>query len=179
MNRREILALGGASLAATLTTTLAGPARAVTLGQPQGPVILTVRGTGGGIVGSPNAGEVADFDLAMLDALPQQETVTETPWYDGPISFSGPLISDILAAAGAEGAGLRAFAVNDYAADIPMEDITTYPVILASRIGGELISVRDKGPLFVIYPFDRHPELVNELIFSRSVWQVKALEVTG
>lgn len=168
-NRRTALALGGAGLVMGLTR----PALAASLGQPSGPVILTVTGA----VGAPNAGQAAAFDMAMLDALPQYDTVTETPWYDSAVTFSGPLVSDILAAAEAEGPLLRAIALNDYAADIPMADVTTYPVILASRIDGAPISVREKGPLFVIYPFDRHPELVNELIFSRSVWQVKQIDV--
>jgi hypothetical protein len=173
MNRRGVLALGGACATAAAVTAIAGPAFASLLGQPTGPVLLTVTGA----VTSPNMDGNAVFDLAMLDALPQHETTTETPWYEGEVTFSGPLISDILSMAGASGPLLRAVALNDYAADIPMEDVMTYPVILASRINGEAISVREKGPLFVIYPFDRHPELVNELIFSRSVWQVKAIDV--
>jgi hypothetical protein len=58
-----------------------------------------------------------------------------------------------------------------------MDDIKDYPVILATRVDGEELSVRDKGPLFVIYPFDEHPDLYNEVIFSRSVWQVASLTV--
>lgn len=170
LNRRQAIAIGTASLAITM----AGPAWA-TLTQPAGPVILTVTGA----VGTANLADTAVFDLAMLDALPQHETATETPWFEGTVTFSGPLLADILAAAGAAGPVLRVIALNDYAADIPIEDVAAYPVILATRIDGVPISVRDKGPLFVIYPFDRHPELVNELIFSRSVWQVKAIDVPG
>lgn len=169
LNRRTAIVLGGAGLVAAA----AGPSFATLLGQPAGPVILTVTGA----VGAPNAGDTAVFDLAMLDALPQHETATETPWYEGSVTFTGPLIRDILAAASVDGPLLRAVALNDYAADIPMTDVMTYPVILATRIDGAPLSVRDKGPLFVIYPFDRHPELVNELIFSRSVWQVKGIDV--
>ena len=39
------------------------------------------------------------------------------------------------------------------------------------------MSVRDKGPLFVIYPFDEAPELNNETYYGRSAWQVKSIEV--
>ena len=39
------------------------------------------------------------------------------------------------------------------------------------------MAVREKGPLFVIYPFDADPSLFNEKYFNRSVWQVKAIEV--
>ena len=39
------------------------------------------------------------------------------------------------------------------------------------------MSIRDKGPIFMIYPFDKNPELYNEKYFSRSVWQIKSIEV--
>ena len=39
------------------------------------------------------------------------------------------------------------------------------------------MSVRDKGPIFVIYPFDEAPELYNETYFGRSVWQAVSVEV--
>lgn len=169
ISRRAILAGG---LCLPLTT---GLARAAALPRPSGEVILTVRGT----VGVTNAEGEARFDLAMLDALPQRETVTATPWHEGTPRFSGPTIAGLLDAVGAEGVNLRIVALNDYAADLPVEDARTIPVILATRIDGEVLSVRDKGPLFVIYPFDEQPELFNEVYFGRSVWQVKTIEVVA
>ena len=140
---------------------------------PSGPVILTVTGSI-----SPDAaeGRVA-FDLAGLDALPQHQTLTATPWHDGRPTFRGPTIASILDAAGAKGSLLRIKALNDYSADMPMEDAKAFPVILASRIDDAEISVRNKGPLFVIYPFDDQPDLYNEIYFGRSVWQVNEIEV--
>ena len=37
---------------------------------------------------------------------------------------------------------------------------------------------RDKGPLFVIYPFDTRPELRNAVYFSRCAWQLKAIDIS-
>ena len=42
---------------------------------------------------------------------------------------------------------------------------------------GEELRVRDKGPLWIVYPRDDFPELDNRLIRSRWVWQVKELMV--
>ncbi|WP_235442118.1 hypothetical protein [Rhabdonatronobacter sediminivivens] len=151
----------------------AGTAMAEDLPVPEGPVILTVSGE----ISHTNIGGTAQFDLDMIEALPQRLTLTETPWYDGVQEFSGPLLSDLMASVGAKGQELRIIAVNDYAASMPLEEAQSIPVILAVRHGGALMSVRDKGPLFVIYPFDEHPDLNNELVFSRSVWQVVEIEV--
>lgn len=162
-----------AALALGVLAHLPAAAPAAPLPEPSGKVILDI----GGAIGSTNSGTAAQFDLAMLDALPQRETVTTTPWYDGPQSFSGPLLRDLLAAIGASGSTLRVIAINDYAVEIPVSDTIDYPVILASRHAGEPMSVRAKGPLFVVYPFDEVPSLVNELFFSRSAWQVRRIEV--
>lgn len=136
---------------------------------PTGPVILTVTGPDGA---------QAMFDLDMMESLDQTVTVVETPWYDGAQEFSGPLISDLMAHLGISGSELSVVAANDYTAAMPWSDIEDYPVILATRHNGNTMSLRDKGPLFVIYPFDTHPELRNEVVFSRSVWQVKAVKVS-
>jgi hypothetical protein len=37
--------------------------------------------------------------------------------------------------------------------------------------------VEGKGPLFIVYPFDLHPELYNDVYFGRSVWQVKTIDI--
>ena len=140
---------------------------------PSGQVILTVTGK----IGTTNADGAAVFDLAMLDAMAGREMTAETPWFDGVHTFTGTLLSAVLDAAGASGAALRVRAINGYEAVIPMEDVNAYPIILATRIDGKVLSVRDKGPIFVIYPFDASPELYNEVYFGRSVWQVEAMEV--
>jgi hypothetical protein len=143
------------------------------LPQPAGDVILTITGA----ITNTNAGDAATFDLQMLDALEQRQTTTETPWYDGAQEFSGPTLATLLEHVGATGSSLRIVAVNDYAAEMPIEDTTAAPVILASRHQGKPMPLREKGPLFVIYPFSEMPNLNNEVYFNRSVWQVKAIEV--
>jgi hypothetical protein len=39
------------------------------------------------------------------------------------------------------------------------------------------MSVRDKGPLWVVYPFDDVPAYQSETIYSRSIWQLDRIEV--
>jgi hypothetical protein len=58
-----------------------------------------------------------------------------------------------------------------------MEDFEKYNVILALKRDGEYMPVRDKGPLFVVYPYDSDPELRSQKFYSRSAWQVKSLIV--
>lgn len=146
--------------------------QAVALDKPTGEVILTIIGH----VDHPNAGATAQFDLAMLEKLAGRIAQMETPWTTGKVRFSGPLLKAVLDAAGAEGTLLKMKALNDYTADVPMED-AEMNTILATRMDGRTMSVRDKGPVFLIYPFDESPDLYNEKYFSRSVWQIKEIEV--
>ena len=57
------------------------------------------------------------------------------------------------------------------------------PAKLQQTIGGPerraplQLTVRQRGPLWVIYPWSDQPNLQNEVYYSRSIWQLKALEV--
>ena len=157
--------------AAAMLALFAAPAAA--LEAPAGRTVLVVSGA----ISNFNAGQTAEFDLAMLEALPGREATMETPWTEGATSFSGPYLKAILEAVGARGSKLKVTALNDYSAEMPFEDATQSETILALEMNGKHLSVRDKGPAFVIYPFDRNPELYNEKYFARSVWQVRAIEV--
>ena len=150
-----------------------GGAHAAGLAAPTGEVILTITGK----IAATNAGAAAAYDMAMLDALPGRSTETETPWTKGKVKFEGALGSALLDQIGATGTTLKIVALNDYAVEVPVEDFRKWPVILATRKDGKAMPVRDKGPIFVIYPFDLDRSLYNEKIFSRSAWQVKSIEV--
>lgn len=166
---KNILAAILLSMAA-LSTADAG-----TLETPAGDVILTVTGN----VDNTNADGAAGFDMAMLEALSARSASMETPWTTGTTTFDGPLLAAVIEAAGGHGKRLLVKALNDYTAEIPIEDATAYETILAVKMNGAPMSVRDKGPLFLIYPFDKNPELYNEKYFSRSVWQIRQIEVAN
>ncbi|MCS6810530.1 MAG: molybdopterin-dependent oxidoreductase [Tepidimonas sp.] len=149
------------------------PAGASPLPKPKGRVVLTVEGA----IERRNQGAQASFDLAMLEALPQHRFVTRTPWDDGPVAFSGPRLRDLLAAVGARGQQLRATALNDYRVVIPIDDAQRFDVIVATRKNDAPMAVREKGPLFIVYPFDSDPVLRDKRYYERSIWQLKALVV--
>ena len=158
-------------LAAALMGALLPAAQA--LDKPAGKVVLTVNGK----VTKTNAPAKAEFDMAMLAVLPQHSFTTLTPWYKEPRKFTGPLLRDVLAAAGASGKVIKAVALNDYKAELPVEDTQKYDVVLARLMDDKPMLVRDKGPLFIIYPFDTDETLRSERYFNRSAWQLKILEI--
>lgn len=161
-----------AAIAAALL--LVTPVSAAELATPTGRVILTVTGD----IENVNAGDIAEFDAEMLAALEQGSITTTTPWYETARTFSGPLGTAFLKAVGARGTTLRVTAINDFVSEIPLEDMAKHGVVMATEIDGQAISVRERGPIFVMYPFDANEgELRNQLYESRAIWQVKAIEV--
>jgi len=157
-----------------LAAPLAGlTSHAAALEAPAAVVVLTVRGA---LVQAGRDGK-ADFDMAMLERLPQRSITTETPWHSGARTFQGPLLREVLAAAGARGQTARLVALNDYSVDMPLDDARRYDVIVARQLDGKPMSVREKGPLFVMYPFDSQPQLRNAIYFSRCVWQLRSIEL--
>ena len=164
-----------AILALLLASSTLFSAHAFALDKPKGDVVLVVRGN---VENANTDNGTAEFDIAMLEAIAGRDAKMETPWTKGMTELSGPYLRNVLDAAGVhKGSKIVVHALNDYSAEVPMED-AKLDTILATRMNGELMSVRDKGPVFLVYPFDLDRSLYNEKYFSRSVWQIQELEVT-
>ena len=169
LTRRHLLALAtGAAVAG-----LGRPTFAAGLGQPTGKPVLQI----GGKIAVHNVGDQAVFDVAMLEALGTRSFKTSTPWTDGVSSWEGVPLSVLMEAVGATGTVIRATALNDYVADMPMAGLAEEGAILAMRRDGELMPVNNKGPLFILYPFDDRPNLQQQSVYMRCAWQIARLDI--
>jgi hypothetical protein len=72
---------------------------------------------------------------------------------------------------------VEARALNDYEEVIPIEEFHKYDVLLAMRMNGALMRVRDKGPIWIVYPWSDNPELDDFATREKSVWQLSVLHV--
>lgn len=169
VTRRNFLAL--ASGAAVVGLSL--PALAASLSAPTGKPILYI----GGKISVRNVGDEAVFDIAMLDALGTKSFKTATPWTDGVATWEGVPLSTLMNAVGASGTTIRTTALNDYVVDVPMAGLAEDGAILAMRRDGELMPVSNKGPLFILYPFDDHANLRQQSFYMRCAWQIARLDV--
>ncbi|MCA3574458.1 MAG: molybdopterin-dependent oxidoreductase [Aestuariivirga sp.] len=159
------------AVAAWLAAGMATVAVAEGLAAPTGEVVLTIDGT----IGRMNAEGRADFDLDMLRAMPAVKFRTATPWTDGPVEFEGVAFADLLKSVEASGKSIKAAALNDYVAQVDAQTLISSGAILAHRMNGEDISIRDKGPLWIMFPFDQNADLKSETIYSQSVWQLRKM----
>lgn len=122
------------------------------------------------------AGEsVREYSMADLEALGATEIETKTIWTEGPQVFVGVSIPALMKDAEIDDGVLIASAVNDYSIEIPLADETTASAIIAYSRNGETMSLRDKGPLWVIYPYSRSTDYQSEAVYSRSIWQLNRI----
>ena len=73
---------------------------------------------------------------------------------------------------GATGESITISALNDYRIELPMNEVGTDGPLLAYLKDGQPMTVRERGPIWLLYPFDDNVAYQNELTYSRSIWQV-------
>jgi hypothetical protein len=120
------------------------------------------------------------LDLADLDAMPQESFVTGTLWTEGETRFSGVPLAVLLdqAGIGDDATRIELVALNDYKVEIPLDEIEDTRPIVATRMDGKVMAVRDKGPYWLVYPYDEDIRYRTEAIYARSIWQLGQLRVS-
>lgn len=164
------MAFRTAIIAAFLMLAGLAPAAAIDpLPAPSGPVILVIDGK---LDTHNTADGKAAFDLAMLKALPKTSFATTTIWTDGMQTFEGVAIADLMARLAVKPAEIDAQATNDYEIRFAAGDALDHGAIIAYAQNGAAIPPDNKGPLWIVYPYDREADLSNERFLSQSVWSL-------
>ena len=142
---------------------------------PTGRKVLAVSGN----ISGANMGATAVFDMATLESVGVVRYTTETVWSESPITFDGVLLSAVLDVIGANASAttLKVTALNDYAIEVPIAHAREWPTILALKADGEYMSVRDKGPLWLVYPRHMNAQFGNDKYNARWIWQIATIEV--
>jgi hypothetical protein len=142
------------------------------LPQPTQQVILSITGK----IERTNSKTGALFDKPMLEALGLEKLRTSTPWTAGTVEFVGVPAQKVMDAVGARGKTAIASALDNYRAEIPISDFERYRVLFALRMNGQELA-RDRAPIWIVYPRDDFPELQDEKVNTRWVWQLNSLAV--
>ena len=121
--------------------------------------------------------QVFTLSVEDLREIATQNIITTTIWTEGAHEFSGVPLHSLLKHLDVTGTTIEAIALNDYSVDIPVSDAREGGPIVAFAIDGQPIPRREKGPLWIIYPFDQSPEFRTETVYSRSIWQLNRLNI--
>lgn len=161
MLRRHVIA----ALAATAGLGLAGPSFAADAKEP---VIVTVTGN----VANPNRGKLDAFEdavfahlqvtfdkgrtftLSELRALPQRTVTAKYPDWPREVTATGPALTDVLKAAGAEGKKILVQAADGYAPEFTGDDVKRDKMILAIEMDGKPLDMGGRGPAWLFGPAD-------------------------
>ena len=128
------------------------------------------------VTGKVTGGEM-NLTLAEIEAMGMARIETTTPWHDGRVTFEGVPMARFLEAVGARGTTAYVQALNDFSIEIPLSDLTGFNAILAFKSDGNYMEIADKGPLFIVFPYDDVEEVRNALFYSRSIWQIHSIEI--
>jgi len=112
-----------------------------------------------------------------LEGIAQTGFVSSSPWTDGIHHYEGVPLLALVKTLHEDARLVHVSARDDYKVTFSIDALTESWPILALKMDGQYISPRSKGPYWVIYPFDNHPELRREDIYARSIWQVEHLKI--
>lgn len=152
----------------------APPVWAQDFAAPTGDVILTLSGN----ISKTNGEGTLRLDAAQFSALPQHKFTTSTTWTEGTPTIEGVLLKDLIAAIGATGTTISLTALNEYKITMPMADVHDDGPLLGYMMDGKPMSVRDKGPIWLVYPYDANADYRTEQTYARSIWQLDRIEFT-
>ncbi len=159
---------------------------------PQGHVLITLGGNvsetnlparaedDGGLLGFLGVSHdgAAGYDAAMLDSLPQIEITIPYGPEDNlrDITFSGPLLSNIMIMVGAEGKTAKPMAMDGYQAEISWQNISAHKPILATHADGAPMGIGGYGPTMIVFPPTDNAEAAEEQA-GQQVWALAYISV--
>ena len=161
-----------ALLLTALSATLAAPLAAET--PLRGPIILTISGN----VANPSRGPVGDsdkffaynevvfdaaaqFDYAALQGIGMTTVKADFPMGGDVHEYQGPLLADVLAAAGATGSTVTVKALDGYQVDLDLAEAVANGAVIALKQDGMPFALGDYGPTHLVFPRAERADLAD------------------
>ena len=156
----------------------------------EGPVLLTVTGA----ITETNRGPVdpeldklfvfnevsfekaKEFDLSDLEKLPQAVVHADFPKGGAETEFSGPLLEDVLAAAGAAGEKVTVRAMDGYSVEVPLEEMVGKGAVVALERDGKALGIGGFGPTQIVFPRRERADLA-DMPDDWWIWQIYHISV--
>lgn len=171
--------IGLAVLVFALGTLISGPTRA------EGPILLTVTGN----IEKPNRGgydpaldkffgysevqfsKARQFDYQALRALKSVTIKADFPKGRTIHEYMGPLLVDVLEAAGAKGDMITVRALDGYSIEAPLQELVDQGAVVALSRDGVPFAIGDFGPTQIVFPRAEREEL-KDMSDDRWVWSI-------
>lgn len=119
------------------------------------------------------------FALKDIEKLERKDYMTVLPPavnVQGKHDWTGVPLRAVLSASNEKNfSTMRVTALDGFEVNLPASDLDRFDPILAYQKDGQYIGILDKGPLFLIYPFDSHRELQTMEYTNRAIWQATSI----
>lgn len=183
--RRTVLTLALAAMA-SLPVIGASHAQSHTIG----PVLLTVTGA----VGNANRGafdpeedkffgynevefsSAKGFDYNELSSLDMVKVNADFPKGANVYEYEGPLLADVLKAAGAEGEMVTMQALDGYAIEVPLKELVDAGAVVALKRDGTHLGIGDYGPTHIVFPRADRADLA-DMPDDNWIWSIFHIKV--
>lgn len=116
------------------------------------------------------------FDVDALARLPQTTVRADFPKGGDEVAFTGPLLADVLEAAGAVGDTVTVQAMDGYAVEAPRTELADMGAVLALSRDGSPLGIGDFGPAQIVFPRAERADLA-DMPDDRWIWQVFHINV--
>lgn len=115
-----------------------------------------------------------ELDRETLEKMGLVRYTAPNRWYPTPVTFEGVLIAAFLDVVGAppQATMMRMRALNDYEILLPIAEARRWPLMFALKLNGSPMRVRDKGPIWVVYPAHLEPMLAGAAYQGKWIWQL-------
>lgn len=120
-----------------------------------------------------------DFTLSELQALTQTDITTAHPWSAERRRYRGVDMNTLFDSLFSEQKvlSLQLEALNDFSIAVNWDQISSYTPILAWQENKRIMSRRNKGPLWLMLPFDQVSKVQQADFLHFMVWQLRGIHV--
>jgi len=116
------------------------------------------------------------FDLAMLESLGMRRATIAYEGWPAPLEVEGPLLREVLAAAGAAGGTVAMLALDGFAAELSPGELAAEDWMVVIKENGQYLGIGGRGPAWVLYP-RRDGKMATAADEQRWPWAVFLIEV--
>ena len=140
------------------------------ISKPTGPVFFTITGD----VTLPNADGAVQVDEAGLAPYIKEYTIDD-PWAGKGMKYSGVLLSELwaLAGAGPNANGMTLIASDGMRLRIPKEDLLKWPILVVTQLAGKALVAEQGGPAKLAFP----PEAGATYSQDVWLWYIKTIDI--
>jgi len=138
----------------------------------EGKALVTISGR----IAATNGDGTLRLDQQQLHRLGLRELSVNDPWAKQRIDIQGTWLRDLVALARPDTGAttLHMTALDDYQIDIPLADVRSQSIFLATRTGdGAALPVEEGGPTRVVFTDDLAPKYSPDLW----IWNIQTIEV--